>query len=376
MANTSPNLLSRDACYALGVVKPCYTVEAVERSNLHADLHVDLQANLQDQCATDLQSNLQGNWPQIYSIEALYRSSDEKHSQRSSRCFETIHPIQRPDTDLRQRSSSHSEAGKQLQLQTQWSVHHRLPDEKYRQRSRCSTQNTAQIYRSTGKSTGYFGSTTESTRSFRSTTWSTTRSVRKQPPVANPVANTVDPISHAHFRSNFWTPNRTEVEMKQMRQLQDRGTHGYRQQMKNSVLQLDLQSNIQADLQKDLQVNIQVKMDLQPDLQGLEGTQISSLVSFQAETSTERENLGGTCKQGPNHVSGELPQIYKDLHPTQIYNRDLHSTRICNRDLHPTWIYKTHHLTGSTPKHPAIPNGNPVTPQCNTSFSSRCSVLQ
>ena len=28
-ANTSPNLLSRDACYALGVVKPCYTVEAI-----------------------------------------------------------------------------------------------------------------------------------------------------------------------------------------------------------------------------------------------------------------------------------------------------------------------------------------------------------
>ena len=49
MANTSPNLLSRDACYALGVVKPCYTLEA-ERSNLHADL----EANLQDQCVTDL----------------------------------------------------------------------------------------------------------------------------------------------------------------------------------------------------------------------------------------------------------------------------------------------------------------------------------
>ena len=64
MANTSPNLLSRDACHALGVVKPCYTVEA-ERSNLHADLqanlqgsHVaDLQANLQDQCVTNLQGN-------------------------------------------------------------------------------------------------------------------------------------------------------------------------------------------------------------------------------------------------------------------------------------------------------------------------------
>ena len=28
MANTSPNLLSRDACYTLGVVRPCYAVEA------------------------------------------------------------------------------------------------------------------------------------------------------------------------------------------------------------------------------------------------------------------------------------------------------------------------------------------------------------
>ena len=27
-ANTSPNLLSRDACYTLGVVRPCYAVEA------------------------------------------------------------------------------------------------------------------------------------------------------------------------------------------------------------------------------------------------------------------------------------------------------------------------------------------------------------
>ena len=43
-ANTSPNLLSRDACYTLRVVKPCYTVEA-ERSNLQADLQdvADLQ---------------------------------------------------------------------------------------------------------------------------------------------------------------------------------------------------------------------------------------------------------------------------------------------------------------------------------------------
>ena len=57
--------------------------------------------------------------------------------------------------------------------------------------------------------------------------------------------------------------------------------------------------------------------------------------------------MGGTCKQGPNHVTGELPtkpskrkfgSAYKDLHPTQIY-----------KDLHPTWIYKTHQITGHTP---------------------------
>ena len=91
--------------------------------------------------------------------------------------------------------------------------------------------------------------------------------------------------------------------------------------MKDPVLQSDLQPNLQADLQ--------VKMDLQPDLQGLEGTQPSSLVSFplQAETSTEERStsIGGTCEQGPNHVSGELPWIYKDLHPTWIY-KDLHPT--------------------------------------------------
>ena len=64
----------------------------------------------------------------------------------------------------------------------------------------------------------------------------------------------------------------------------------------------------------DLQANLQVRTDLQPDLQvqtGHEGTlQPSPLVSFQAETSTKRgkpTSMGGTCEQGPNHVSGELP---------------------------------------------------------------------
>ena len=32
-ANASPNLLSRDSCYMLGVLKPCYSVETVKRSS-------------------------------------------------------------------------------------------------------------------------------------------------------------------------------------------------------------------------------------------------------------------------------------------------------------------------------------------------------
>ena len=32
-ANTSPNLLPRDGCYTLGVLKPCYSVETVQNSS-------------------------------------------------------------------------------------------------------------------------------------------------------------------------------------------------------------------------------------------------------------------------------------------------------------------------------------------------------
>ena len=40
-ANTSPNLLSRDGCYTLGVLKPCYSVEATENSSkLHGNTKV------------------------------------------------------------------------------------------------------------------------------------------------------------------------------------------------------------------------------------------------------------------------------------------------------------------------------------------------
>ena len=35
----SPNLLSRDACYTLGVLKPCYTVEKSTDSTVKSDTH-------------------------------------------------------------------------------------------------------------------------------------------------------------------------------------------------------------------------------------------------------------------------------------------------------------------------------------------------
>ena len=205
-------------------------------------------------------------------------------------------------------------------------------------------------------------------------------------------------------------------------QIQDRGAHNaYRQQMRDPDLQMDLHSNLQdlqtglqsnlqlnlqADLQKDLQVNLQmdlqadlqVRMDLQPDLwvqTGHEGTlQPSPLVSFQAETSTERENLGGTCEQGPNHVSGELPikpsrrkfgSAYSNLQgPTQIY-KDLQGPTWIYKDLQPTQIYKTHHITGSTPNPsnaltsgvPSPANGQSgyTMESCDSSFSSNCSKI-
>ena len=114
------------------------------------------------------------------------------------------------------------------------------------------------------------------------------------------MANTVDSISHAHFRSNFQTPEvETEiVEMKQMRQMQDRGTHNYRQQMRDPDQQTDLQSDLQEDLHPDLQVDLQkdlqanLQMDLQVNLQVRTG-QHSPLVLFQAETSTEETYIYG-----------------------------------------------------------------------------------
>ena len=121
------------------------------------------------------------------------------------------------------------------------------------------------------------------------------------------MANPVDSITHHKFQTD-----RTEIV--ERKQIQDRGTHTYRQQMKDPVLQTDLQSDLQKDphlnlqdlqVKMDLQSNLQEKppLDLQEDLQvdlqmdlkvktGLEGTQSSSSVSFplQAETSTEERS--------------------------------------------------------------------------------------
>ena len=48
-ANASPNLLSRDSCYMLGVLKPCYSVETSKRSSTQT-LE---QAEKQQQCMTN-----------------------------------------------------------------------------------------------------------------------------------------------------------------------------------------------------------------------------------------------------------------------------------------------------------------------------------
>ena len=126
-------------------------------------------------------------------------------------------------------------------------------------------------------------------------------------------------------------------------------------------------------------------------------------MSFQAETSTEREkpricippdqhtSMGGTCEQrrpspgsrrlaqGPNCVIGELPIKSSEKVWRKFGNAYSNLQE-------PTQIYKTHHITGCTPthlrnsvhyipsdaynntqamlshpEHPAIPNGNLVT---------------
>ena len=98
VANSSPNLLSRDACYTVGsgetilfsgpgrLIKSTNNTHASYlQANLQGLHMVDLQANLQGLHVADLQENLQHNQPQIHSIKActeLTQLSDEEPRQR------------------------------------------------------------------------------------------------------------------------------------------------------------------------------------------------------------------------------------------------------------------------------------------------------
>ena len=75
-ANSSPNLLSRDACYTLGVVRPCYSVDQTDQSNLQATHASDLQANLQGLHMVDLQANLQGL--HLTDLQEIYSTTDHR----------------------------------------------------------------------------------------------------------------------------------------------------------------------------------------------------------------------------------------------------------------------------------------------------------
>ena len=48
-ANASPNLLSRDSCYMLGVLKPCYSVETSKRSSIQTPKQAEKQQRYYDQ---------------------------------------------------------------------------------------------------------------------------------------------------------------------------------------------------------------------------------------------------------------------------------------------------------------------------------------
>ena len=77
-ANSSPNLLSREACYTLGVVRLCYSVDQADRSNLQATHVSDLQANLQGLHVMDLQTNLQGQC--VMDLQGIYTlTTDLQH---------------------------------------------------------------------------------------------------------------------------------------------------------------------------------------------------------------------------------------------------------------------------------------------------------
>ena len=175
-ANTSPNLLSRDACYTLGVVRPCCAVEA-EWSNLQ----VDLQANLQGLHMADLQTNLQNlmdlqgnlhNQPEIHSIEASDNTqlTDEKLRQARQRLqtqWSNVDPKQRlSDKKHRERSSRHFTTQNTQTTQSTEIVNSRKASADLNTGSRPTTESTA---RSTHESTGCIISTAEYTRSARAT---------------------------------------------------------------------------------------------------------------------------------------------------------------------------------------------------------------
>ena len=175
----------------------------------------------------------------------------------------------------------------------------------------------------------------------------------------------------------------------------------------HSNLQEDPPLNLQADLQKDLHTGLQ--MDLQANLQvrtGLEATQNSPLVSFQAETSTgKREDLdeeqpslmlpdqctsmGGTCEQrrlspgsrrfsqGPKHVIGELPikssarrkfgsacsnlqgstRTYTDLQDSPHHRTYTHTSEEEQCSLHSLRCLQQHPDNALTPRASSLPMG-------------------
>ena len=100
-ANTSPNLLSCDAYYTLGVVKPgysCHSVEAVNQPNLQGIHTVDLQSNLQESYSKYtrdlqgihmvLQENLQEN---LQEMADLQRNLQANHPKMQGTSTQILH---------------------------------------------------------------------------------------------------------------------------------------------------------------------------------------------------------------------------------------------------------------------------------------------
>ena len=264
-----------------------------------------------------------------------------------------------------------------------------------------------------------FNPTTRSAGSAGSTKWSATKSTvtmtvkkRKQPPV--------DSITHTKFQ----TPNRTKVEKKQMRQIQiqDRGTHNYKQTT-DPDLQMDLQQNL-LDLHPNLQED--PPTDLQADLQwicklifksGLIYSQICESTDkdlkvpynktlfwchfrLRLQLRERRSGWGATLhscyqiivhlweelvsewilpgsrrlSQGPKHVIGELSikpghayrilQVYKDLQE---------STRLTTSQIHPRSWPKVSKLWRVSNAKGTVFN---TLPQMFATISRQCSYTQ